>query len=365
MDWPVFFSQSFLGNSYERWATALLILVSGYLVVALLRTLVLSRLRKLAPRTQLRWDDYLLLMVEKTSHPFLFAVFLYFALRTLKLPAEANSVISHVFVLIVFLQVGRWLSHSLRFYSEPYTVITTEHDAGRATTMRALFFLGNIVVWTAVALLILDNWGVKISALVAGLGIGGVAVALAVQNILGDLFASLSIVFDKPFVIGDFINVGGDMGSVEHIGLKTTRVKSLSGEQLIFSNSDLLRSRVRNFKRQQERRVVINFGVLYETPPEKLELIPTIIRQALEGEEKVRLERAHLSGFGDSALNYELVYWVTNPDFNLHMDIQQRFMMKVIRRLAAEGVEFAYPTRKIYLDGKLEGKANELLPERT
>ncbi|RZA08103.1 MAG: mechanosensitive ion channel family protein [Proteobacteria bacterium] len=215
--------------------------------------------------------------------------------------------------------------------------------------MRALFFLGNIIVWLGVGLLILDNWGIKISALVAGLGIGGVAVALAVQNILGDLFASLSIVFDKPFVIGDAIRVDGDQGNVEHIGLKTTRVKSLTGEQLIFSNSDLLRSRVRNYKRQDERRVVISIGVLYETPAEKLAAIPQILREYLENEKNVRFERAHLMGFGPSSLNYELVYWVTVPDYNYHMDVQQKFMLRVIERFAAEGIEFAYPTQKLFL----------------
>lgn len=364
-DWNEFLARRFLGNSYERWGTALLILLSGYLLAALVRSFVKNRLRKIAPLTKGRADDLLLLLVERTTHPFLFVVFLYFAIRTLRLDPDVLSVINHIAVFIGFLQLGRWAVAALQFFSVPYTTIKTDQDASRATTMRALFFLGSIVIWAGVVLLILDNWGIKISALVAGLGVVGVAGALAVQNVLGDLFASLSIVFDKPFVLGDFIIVDKDMGTVENIGLKTTRVRSLTGEQLIFSNSDLLRSRIRNTKRQQERRVQLGFGVAYETAPAKLERVVDIIKQSLTGVEKVRFERAHLAGFGDSALNYELVYWVTEPDFNLHMDIQQAFMLKVIRALEAEGIEFAYPTRKVFLEGTLrEPKPANLDAER-
>jgi small-conductance mechanosensitive channel len=364
-DWNEFLARRFLGNSYERWGTALLILLSGYLLAALVRSFVKNRLRKIAPLTKGRADDLLLLLVERTTHPFLFVVFLYFAIRTLRLDPDVLSVINHIAVFIGFLQLGRWAVAALQFFSVPYTTIKTDQDASRATTMRALFFLGSIVIWAGVVLLILDNWGIKISALVAGLGVVGVAGALAVQNVLGDLFASLSIVFDKPFVLGDFIIVDKDMGTVENIGLKTTRVRSLTGEQLIFSNSDLLRSRIRNTKRQQERRVQLGFGVAYETPPAKLERVVDIIKQSLNGVEKVRFERAHLAGFGDSALNYELVYWVIEPDFNLHMDIQQAFMLKVIRALEAEGIEFAYPTRKVFLEGTLrEPKPANLDAER-
>jgi len=364
-DWQEFLARRFLGNTYERWGTALIILFSGYLVAALLRSLLKTRLRRLAPVTKARWDDLLLLFVEKTTHPFLFVVFLYLAIRTLKLDPEVVTLLNHIAVFIGFLQLGRWAMAALQFFAVPYTEIKTDADASRATTMRALFFLGSILVWIGVALLILDNWGIKISALVAGLGVVGVAGALAVQNILGDLFASLSIVFDKPFLIGDFIIVDKDMGTVENIGLKTTKVRSLTGEQLIFSNSDLLRSRIRNAKRQRERRVQLGFGVAYETSPAKLERVVAIIKESLNGVNKVRLERAHLAGFGDSALNFELVYWVLEPDFNLHMDIQQDFMLKVIRACAAEGIEFAYPARKIFFEGGVKDAIHALKATET
>jgi small-conductance mechanosensitive channel len=203
------------------------------------------------------------------------------------------------------------------------------------------------------AVLILDNIpGVEITALVASLGIGGIAVALAVQNILSDLFASLSIVLDKPFVIGDFIIVDNCLGTVEHIGLKTTRLRSLSGEQLVFSNNDLLKSRVRNYKRMAERRVVFSVGVTYQTPLEKLERIPTLIRDTIEAQPAVRFDRAHFQGYGDFALNFEVVYYVLDPDYNRYMDIQQGINLGIYSSFAEEGIEFAYPTRTLYIAGE-------------
>ncbi len=183
----------------------------------------------------------------------------------------------------------------------------------------------------------------------AGLGIGGIAVALAVQNILGDLFASLSIVLDKPFVIGDFIIVNEFLGTVEHIGLKTTRIRSLSGEQVIFSNADLLRSRIRNFKRMFERRVTFSIGVTYQTPSDKLERISALLKEIVVKQPKARFDRAHFKEFGDSALIYEVVYYVQNPDFNVYMDIQQAINIEIVRRFEEESIEFAYPTRTIHV----------------
>jgi small-conductance mechanosensitive channel len=205
------------------------------------------------------------------------------------------------------------------------------------------------VLWAVVALLALDNMGFDITALVAGLGVAGIAVGLAVQNILGDLFASLSIVLDKPFVIGDFIVVDNLPGTVERIGIKTTRVRSLSGEQLVFSNADLLKSRIRNYRRMTERRVVFSVGVTYETGEEKLGTIPGILRGIVEAQGNVRFDRAHFQSFGDSALVFEVVYYILTPDYSRYMDIQQEINFAIHRRFTAEGISFAYPTRTLWL----------------
>lgn len=182
------------------------------------------------------------------------------------------------------------------------------------------------------------------------MGIGGIAVALAVQNVLGDLFASMSIAFDKPFVIGDFIIIDDYMGTVEHIGLKSTRLRSLSGEQLVFANSDLLNSRIRNFKRMADRRISFSIGVTYDTPHEKVAAIPDMIREAIQAHDKTNFDRCHFSEYEDSALKFDTVYYVNDPDYNVYMDIQQDINLSLLRRFEEEGIEFAYPTRTVFIE---------------
>ena len=204
-------------------------------------------------------------------------------------------------------------------------------------------------MWSIVLLLALDNLSIDVTALVTGLGIGGIAVALAAQNILGDLFASLTIVLDKPFLLKDFLIVNEFLGTVEHIGLKTTRLRSLTGEELVFSNADLLNSRIRNYGRMFERRVVFSLGVVYQTPRDKLAKIPDIIRSAIEAQEKTRFDRAHFKDFGAYALNFEAVYYVLVPDYNVYMDTQQAINFYIHEQLEAEGIEFAYPSQTVYV----------------
>jgi small-conductance mechanosensitive channel len=200
-----------------------------------------------------------------------------------------------------------------------------------------------------------------VTALMAGLGVGGIAVALAIQSVLGDLFASLSIALDKPFVIGDFVIVGDFMGTVERVGLKTTRIRSLSGEQLVFSNSDLLSSRIRNYKRMEERRVPFVVGVTYQTPAAELEAIPGVVRDIIESTDSTRFDRAHFKGFGDSAYLFEFVYYVLSADYAVFMDIQQAINLGIVRQFAERGIEIAYPTRTLHMATPV---ATEVLPAR-
>ena len=223
-------------------------------------------------------------------------------------------------------------------------------DVASAAAVNVLSFVGKVILWTVVVLLALDNLpGVQVDTLIASLGIGGVAVALAVQNVLGDLFASLSIVLDEPFVIGDSISVGEYVGTVEHIGLKSTRVRSLTGEQLVFSNSDLLDSRIRNYGRMDERRASFALGVANETPHEKLVEIPAIVQGIIEAQPHTRFGRAHLKEFGDFALNFEIVYYVQTADYTVFMDTQQAINLEILRRFAEEGIELPYPTQTVQL----------------
>lgn len=226
----------------------------------------------------------------------------------------------------------------------------TERAAFR-TTLAGLRWVVLLLLFSTIVLIALQNMGVDVTAMVAGLGIGGIAIALAVQNTLGDLFASLTIALDKPFVVGDFIVVGDEAGNVENVGLKTTRVRSLSGEQLVFSNSDLLASRIRNFKRMYERRVVLPIGVPYSTSPETLEQIPGIVRDAVQHSANTRFDRCLFKAFGESSFDFEAVYFVLSPEFNDYVAAQHIIMVRIVREFNARNIGFAFPTRTLEVAG--------------
>ncbi len=339
------------GNSLIRWIVALLITLLVMAALRLVQHLVVRRIRQFANRTKNQVDDLALDMIENTKSLLIFFPALYAGSLTLRLPTVAERILSTVALATLLIQVALWGNQLISFFLKLYVRDRTEDDNSAQTAYTAANFILRVVLWTLVLLLILDNIpGVEITSLITGLGITGIAVALAVQNILQDLFASLSIVLDKPFVIGDFIVIDEYSGTVEHIGLKTTRVRSLSGEELVFSNADLLTSRVQNFKKMRERRVVFTIGVTYETPYEKLKLVPQIVREKIEEQKLVRFDRAHLKTFGDFALEYEIVYYMLEPDYNVYMDTQQAINLELVRRFADEGIEFAYPTQKLYME---------------
>ncbi len=359
-----FLNWQFLQNSLQTWGIALLITLLSYGVLRFLKKIGVRRLAKFAGRTRTQLDDVIVLLLQKTSSLSLFVLALFFGSLVLSLSNTAHSAWNSVVVVILLLQTAVWGSAGINFWLETYKKTRLEKNASEVTTISAVGFIVKIILYSIIVLLCLDNLGINITALVTGLGVGGVAVALAVQNILSDLFASLSIVLDKPFVLGDFIIVDDFMGSVEHIGLKTTRVRSLSGEQLIFSNTDLLKSRIRNYKRMYERRVVFSIGVTYDTPYEKLEKIPALIREIVEAQEQVRFDRAHFKSYGDFSLNFEVVYWVRNPDYNVYMDIHQAINLALYKKFEDEGIAFAFPTQTIYLEPS-DGSGKSLNASRT
>lgn len=351
-----FFQEKFLGNSWERWLVAACLFFGILFLSLALRSFLVCRLNKTAPHTQTKLDDLAAILLRKTSFGFFLLIALHVGAGSLILVPKLDRAVSITFFLVLFVQVGVWANQALSFLGNAYVDKTLSVDAGRATTVRAMLFFGQMFIWVTVLLLLLDNWGIKVAPFLAGLGIGGIAIAFAVQGILADLFASLSIVLDKPFVIGDAIGVDAESGTVEYIGLKTTRIRRISGEQLVFSNSELLKSRIRNFKRMRERRVLLRIGVLYETDPAKLEAIPLWMKEIVEREADLRFGRAHFATFGASALEYEMEYWVNSPDYVKYMDLQQKVSFDLIRKFQAEGVEFAYPTQKVFVESvKHEG----------
>jgi small-conductance mechanosensitive channel len=341
-----------LGNSLTQWLTALAATLGTYLVLTVLPRWVARRLHRRAEKTG-TWGPALVAHVLELTKLFFRAVTaVYVGSTALTLPLPIQRPIWIVFVLALTAQVAIWVTRAVvSRVEEAWKKRRGELRAEELTELRWISFAVKAVVWIIAALVALENIGVDVSALAAGLGIGGIAVALAVQRIIADLFASLSIVMDKPFVLGDYIVVGDQMGSVEKIGLKTTRIRSLSGEEIAFSNSDLLQSRVHNYGRMEERRIAFSFGVVYQTSAAELSDIPALVREIIEARIGARFDRAHFKEFGDSGLLFEVVYYVKSPDYRVYMDVQQEINLELFRRLEERKIDFAYPTRTVFLAG--------------
>ena len=348
MDWTFLTETTILGNDLLRSASAVIVVAAVMLALRSLRRLARRRLGAMARGTRSVWDDILSDILAGVHTLLILAIALWAGAQVLLLPPFVATFVDKAITLILILQAALWGNRALTVTTEHYR--TVEGLGGsRRTTLAALSFLGRIALFSLLALSALDNLGIDITALLAGIGIASIGVGLALQNIMTDLFGSLSIILDKPFEIGDYIVVDDLSGNVEHIGLRTTRVRSLSGEQLVFSNNDLLQSRVRNYKRMQERRAVFGIGVTYDTSRELLARIPGMIREIVEARETVRFERAHFQRFGDSALQYEVVYWVLDADYALYMDLQQAINLEIVNAFDEHGIEFAFPTQTLHL----------------
>jgi small-conductance mechanosensitive channel len=345
------FYQAWQDNPLYDWAIAGLVVVGALCVLALLRYVIARVVAAIARRTETELDDHAAKLIAGTKLWLLFPIALYAGASALELPAKLEQAINLLVVVALVFQIVLWVNGFIGLWVGGQVEKRRGVDGEGVTALTLLGFAARVVVWALMLLLILDQLGFDITALVAGLGIGGVAIALAVQNVLGDLFASLSIVLDKPFVVGDTINVGDMTGTVEYIGIKTTRLRSLSGEMIVFSNNDLLKSRIRNFRVMQERRIVFAVQVTYDTAQEKLERIPGMLRAAVENRKQTRFDRAHFKGFSESALDFEVVYFVTTPDYNVYMDVQQAINLEIYRRFVEEKIEFAYPTRTLIVHG--------------
>jgi small-conductance mechanosensitive channel len=301
--------------------------------------------------------ELVLALMRQTRWMLLLLPAIYVGALALDLSPHAHAVLRTLTVLAVLLQTALWATVSIELWVNRERRRRLEHDAASATLIGSLNFVLRLVLWVLIALLALENLGVNVTALVTGLGVGGIAVALALQNILGDILASLSIAIDKPFVLGDTLQVDNLVGTVEDVGLKTTRLRSLSGEQLIFANGDLLKSRIRNLRRMADRRVVLAFGVDYQTRAEQVEKIPALLRSIIEAQPGVRFDRAHLKGLGQSALDLEAVYFLDDPDYNLYMDSQQAILLELMRALERDGVRLAQPDRTLWIAADAEPPA--------
>ncbi|MBU1706562.1 mechanosensitive ion channel family protein [bacterium] len=347
-----FLYSTFYDNPLWAWLIAAGLTIILPFVFRIIMKFINKRLASIAQRTKTDIDDAFLLIFQGTKFLFLLILSLYIGLQFVELPGTVSRIVRIIVLVVVFLQVGFWGNAIISFLIGREVQKKKAEDPASASAYGVITFFARLVLWLVVVLLTLDNLNIEITPLIAGLGIGGIAIALAAQNILSDVFNSVSIVLDKPFEVGDFIIVGDFLGTVERIGIKTTRLRSLSGEQLIFANSDLINSRVKNYKRMNERRIVFSFGVVYQTPVDKLEIIPRMVREIIESIDQTRFDRAHFQKYGDSSLDFEVVYFVLERDYILYMDIQQKINLTLFRQFEKEHIEFAYPTQTLYIQSQ-------------
>jgi small-conductance mechanosensitive channel len=339
----------YYGNPLFDWIAAVGASVLLAVIFHFLKHILVRHMSAIAAKTPTRLDDFVVDILSHTRFLFLLIIALYIGSQYLELPPKPTRIIDHFIIIALLIQAAFWGNRVIELWLTDYLKRNRDTDASSATTISVLGFIARVALWSVLVLMVLGNLGFNITTLVASMGIGGVAVALASQNILGDIFASLVIAMDKPFVLGDFLIVNDALGTVEYIGLKTTRLRSLSGEQIVFSNGDLLGSRIHNYKRMYERRVLFGFGVIYQTSYEQLTKIPVMVREIIQSQQNTRFDRAHFKEYGDSSLNFEVVYYVKSPDYNVYMDIQQAINLAIFQTFAKEGIEFAYPTRTLFV----------------
>jgi len=335
----------------------LLVIFGSYILYKILKRIILTikrRLENITSGALFIVSEPLVKALATTKSFFLVLLSIEITLSFLSLSETLYSILAKAFTVTLLIQIAFWLDSFAMYFIEMKLRKAEETKGITNTTTASSFwlisFFARVVIWGMLSLLLLDNLGINITALIAGLGVGGIAVALAVQNILGDLFCSLSILLDKPFEVGDFIIVDTVMGNVEKIGIKSTRIRSISGEQIVVANSDLIQKQVKNYKRMAQRRIVFQIGVTYQTPPEKVKKIPGIIEEMIKSNSNARFDRAHFSSFGDFALVFEVVYFVLSSDYNVYMNVQQEVNLKMLESFASEGINFAYPTQTLFFE---------------
>jgi small-conductance mechanosensitive channel len=347
---------TFLGNRVADYAICVGLFLAGFVIVKIFQHFILKHLKALAEKTATTLDDFFIGIIQRTLVPLAYFGVLYLSVNTLILAPLIKRGIDIAGMAVLTIFAAR-LATVLAGYGLDLYWTKRSKDAALKRSLNGILRVAKLIIWGLAIMFLLDNLGFKISAVIAGLGIGGVAVALAAQAVLGDLFSYFSIIFDRPFEIGDFIIIGDYLGSIEYIGIKTTRIRSLGGEQLIFSNTDLTNSRVRNYKRMDKRRVVFKIGVTYQTSLKDVKAIPRIIENIIKNVKDTVFDRSHFFSYGDFSLVFESVYYVLGASYNKYMDIQEEINFAIKEEFEKRGIEFAYPTQTLYLDKAAEEKA--------
>ncbi len=316
------------------------------------QVILLGRLHSWSQKTTTDIDDVVIEAIKGIRAWVYTLVAFFTALQLFTIPEKVGMVITGlVYFAIVFQGIEialKFVEYGAQRFLEKDEDGDGQIDPNAATASHLVTLLARILLWTFGVIFVLSNMGIEVTSLIAGLGIGGIAIAFALQGVLSDLFASFSIYADKPFRIGDYIVLGADSGVVEKIGVKTTRIRTLQGEELVVSNAELTTARVQNFKKMKERRASMQFGITYETPHELVKQVNGIVQRIFESIEGARLDRVHFTTFGDSALLFDVVFYVDSPQYADFLDKQQQFNFELMDKFAELGIEFAYPTQTIY-----------------
>ncbi len=344
-----YLEQVYYNNTILDYLIATGVFVALILVLRIIRKVVLWRLKKWSKKTKTTIDDFIVKAIERAVLPLLNFGAFYLAATTLNLSDKLEKLLHSLSVVVITFFALRLVIAAIKYTIEA-RMRKFDDTESKLKQIKGIMVIIKIVVWILGLVFLMDNFGYDVTAFITGLGIGGVAIALAAQNILGDLFNYFVIFFDRPFEVGDFIIVDDKLGTVESIGIKTSRIRSLSGEELVFANSDLTTSRIHNYKRMARRRVLFTLGVTYQTSLENLSVIPDIIKTIITGTEKAEFDRSHFSKYGDFSLNFETVYYVLSTQYNDYMDIQQSINLRIYEEFKKRGIEFAYPTQTLFIE---------------
>ncbi len=342
-----FLNQVYFNNTVSDYLLFIMVLVVGIIITAIIKKILVKQMSKAAERTKTTTDDVLVQVIEKYSMPVMLLVILHFSTGILNLSSPLNKAVNMVILAGIIILGAIFASAAAVVMFNKYWE-KNEKTLG-VVSSRWMEKAIKFIVWLIAAFLFMENAGIKVNTLLAGLGIGGVAIAFAAQAILADVFAFFSIIFDKPFEVGDLILTDGFMGTVEHVGIKTTRLRSLEGEQLVFSNAILTSSSLQNYKRMENRRVIFKIGVTYDTTSEQLKEIPGLIKNLIEEVACTTFDRVHFCEFADFSLNFEIVYYVLSSDYYVYMDILQEVNLRIKEEFDKRGIEFAFPTQTLYL----------------
>ena len=353
-----FLDRIFLENTLRDWFIAVGIVIVLFGLAKVIQYVVLRGIKAYSEKSRSTFDDLIVAIIERAALPLAYFLAFYTGFRYLSFPARVTQIVHVAIMAVAIFYIIRGISIFIRYTFLRFAKAKSKDDP-QARQVKGILAIVQIILWVIGILFLIENLGYDITTMVAGLGIGGIAIALAAQTILGDLFSYLVIFFDKPFEVGDFIIVDDKLGSIEYVGIKSTKIRSLSGEQLIMSNTDLTNSRIQNYKRMEKRRIQFGFKVAYETLPEKLKTIPVTVRNIIESDTMTQFDRAHFAAFGDFSLEFQVVYYVLSPDYNIYMDVQQKINLAIVEAFMKDGIRFAIPVQRLFVNDEFGALAEK------